>query len=122
MKLPVLVQNDKVIVSVEIGPVDHADLMETFDFLADHFSPCRNKKTLIIIDRGSDYNPLKKQMRQYIDMIGRLHESAFSRIALVVSKLFHYGLGRMAEGLVDARRGQFRVFKDEKEAHDWLSV
>ena len=120
MKLPVLVQNDRVVVTVDPGPVEHADIMETFDFLIDQFS-ARPRGKLIIIDPGSDYNPSNRQMRQYADMIGHLHESGFSMIALVVSKLFHYGLGRMAEGLADFRKGRFRVFKDEKQARDWLS-
>ncbi|MBT8370435.1 MAG: STAS/SEC14 domain-containing protein [Desulfobacterales bacterium] len=118
---PVGIEKDIVIVTSKTGQVEHADVIETLTFLADDSSSYQNKK-LLIIDPSSDYNPSREELQQFINLIKVLLEKAFTRIALVVSKEFHYGLGRMTEAFSESGKGQFRVFNDAQEAREWLSI
>ena len=118
---PVVIENDIVVINAENRQVKHADVLETLAYLADTYSSNQNKK-LIIIDPSSDYSPSREELQQFIDSIRFLLENAFSRIALVVSRDFHYGLGRMTEVFSEVENGQFRVFHDEQEARSWLSM
>ena len=118
---PLGVENDIVIIADKTGQVEHVDIVETLAFLADNPSSYSNKK-LLIVDSGSDFNPSREELQQFIDLIKLLLETTFSRIALVVSKIVHYGLGRITEGFTEVEKGQFCVFKDEQEARDWLSI
>lgn len=118
---PVQVENDIVLIASETGQVKHVDVVETLDFFADNSASYQGKK-LLIIDPGSNYSPSREELQQFIDLIQLLLEKTFSRIALVVSKIIHYGLGRITAGYTEAEKGQFCVFKDEQEARDWLSI
>jgi len=118
---PAEMENDIVIIASETGQVKHVDVVETLAFLADNSSSYQSKK-LLIIDQGSNYNPSREELQQFIDLIKLLLEKAFSRIALVVSKIIHYGLGRITEGFTEVEKGKFCVFTDEQEARNWLST
>ena len=118
---PIEVENDIVIITSEAGQVKHADVVETLSFIEDNSSSYQNKK-LLIIDPVSEYDPSREELQQFINLIKLLLETTFSRIALVVSKIVHYGLGRITEGFTEVEKGQFCVFKDEQEARDWLSI
>ena len=117
---PVVADNDIVFITSESGQVEHSEVIETLGFLADNHSSYQNKK-LIIIDPSSDYSPSRDELQQFMNLIRFLLENAFPRIALVVSKDFHYGLGRMTEVFSEVENGQFRVFNDEQEARAWLA-
>jgi len=118
---PVGIEKDIVTVTSETGQVEHVDVIETLTFLADNSCSYQNKK-LIIKDPSSDYNPSPEELPQFMNLIKLLLEKVFSQIALVVSKQFHYGLGRMTEAFSETEKGQFRVFYDEQEAREWLSI
>jgi len=117
---PVKVENDVVVIVDENGQVEHEDVVETLIFLTDNSSSYQNKK-LIILDSGSDYDPSREETLQFMNLISVLLENTFSRIALVVSKTFHFGLGRMTEAFSEPSTGQFRVFINEHKAREWLS-
>ena len=117
---PVKVENDLVVIADENGQVKHEDVVETLIFLTDDSSSFQNKK-LIIIDSGSDYNPSREESLQFMNLISVLLDNTFSRIALVVSKTFHFGLGRMTEAFSEPSAGQFRVFINEQKAREWVS-
>ena len=119
--LSVDVENDIVIIVSKSGQVEHDDVVETLSSLADNSASYQGKK-LLIIDPGSDYSPSRKELQQFIDLIKILLEKSFTQIALVVSKIIHYGLGRITAGFTEVENGQFCVFKDEQEARDWLSI
>jgi len=118
---PVKIENDIVVIISDSDQVRHEDVIETLSFLADNSTSYQNKK-LIIIDPISNYNPSNEELKQFIELVISLLQNIFPQIALVVSKDFHYGLGRMTEVLTETERGQFRVFHDEQEARDWLST
>ena len=118
---PMKVENDIVIITSETGQVKHVDVIDTLSFIADNSSSYQSKK-LLIIDSGSEYDPSREELQQFIGLIKLLLEKTFSRIALVVSKIVHYGLGRIAESFTDLEKGHFSVFTDEQKARDWLST
>jgi hypothetical protein len=76
--------------------------------------------SLLILDPGSLMNPSMEETRKISGFFTSLLESSFLRIALVVSKMVHFGIGRMTEALADPGKGRFKVFRSEKEAREWL--
>jgi hypothetical protein len=109
-----------VVIFNENGKVEHEDFAETLIFLDDIFSSYNNKK-LIIVDPGSDYSPSSEELQEFMNLIWLLLENTFSRIALVVTKKFHFSLGKMTEAFSEASTGWFRVFLNEQKARKWLS-
>ena len=75
---------------------------------------------LLILDPGSLMNPTMEETRKLSTIFTELLESPFLRIALVVSKMVHFGIGRMTEVLADPLKGRFKVFRSEKQAREWL--
>ena len=76
---------------------------------------------LLILDPGSLMNPSMEETRKISNLFTSLLGSPFLRIALVVSKIVHFGIGRMTEALADPGKGRFKVFRSEKDAREWLS-
>ena len=76
--------------------------------------------SLLILDPGSLMNPTMEETRKISTLFTTLLESPFLRIALVVSKMVHFGIGRMTEVLADPVKGRFKVFRNEEQARDWL--
>ena len=118
---PIETKDDMVIITSQDGEVHHNDVVETLSFLSEHPLPHKNGN-LLIIDPGSGYNPSNNEYQQFTYLLGLLLENVFSRIALVVSREFHYGLGRMTEVISETEKGVFRVFKDEAKARDWFLI
>jgi hypothetical protein len=77
---------------------------------------------LLILDPGSLMNPTMEDVRKISSLFTSLLESPFLRIALVVSKMVHFGIGRMTEALADPEKGRFKVFRSEKDAREWLAT
>lgn len=76
---------------------------------------------LLILDQGSLMNPTMEETRNLATIFTALLESPFLRIALVVSKMVHFGIGRMTEVLADPVKGRFKVFRSEQQAREWLT-
>ena len=76
---------------------------------------------LLILDPGSMMNPSLEETREISALFTSLLESPFQRIALVVSKQVHFGIGRMTEAFADPVKGRFKVFRSEREAREWLA-
>lgn len=76
---------------------------------------------LLILDPGSLMNPTMEETRKLSNLFTLLLESPFLRIALVVSKMVHFGIGRMTEALADPEKGRFKVFRSEREAREWIA-
>ena len=76
---------------------------------------------LLILDPGSLMNPNMEETRKISTLFTSLLESPFQRIALVVSKQVHFGIGRMTEAFSDPVKGRFKVFRAEKKAREWLA-
>jgi hypothetical protein len=76
---------------------------------------------LLILDPGSLMNPSTEETRRISLQFASLLGNPFLRIALVVSKLVHFGIGRMTEALTDPGKGRFKVFRSEREAREWIA-
>jgi hypothetical protein len=113
------VEEGMVSIFSETGQVAHEDVIETLQFLVDNPSSYRNKR-LIISDPSSDYQPSRDELREMANLMRSLLKDVFPRIALVVKRDLHYGLGRMAEVFSETEGGEFRVFRDDRKARDWL--
>jgi hypothetical protein len=80
-----------------------------------------SSSSLLILDPGSSFNPTMEDTRKIASLFTDLLEKSFLRIGLVVSKMVHFGIGRMTESLADPVKGRFKVFRSEKEAREWLT-
>jgi hypothetical protein len=71
--------------------------------------------------RGLGEAPLPSDIRTRADYVKR-HASSLARPrwALVVTEGVNYGMGRMAEGLVDGSSVELRAFRDLAEAEAWV--
>ena len=117
---PVHIANNIVNITSSIEDVTHTEVTETLEHLANNASSYQSKN-LIIIDPGSNYNPSQSELHKLISLINLLLDEVFHRVALVVSKTSHYGIGRMIEGYSSGAKGQFSVFNNEQEARDWMT-
>jgi hypothetical protein len=77
-------------------------------------------RTLLVIDRGSALKFSKDDTRRIAEILRSILRNQRLRIALVVSKQLHYGIGRMLEVTSGTGGRRFRVFMEERAAHDWL--
>jgi hypothetical protein len=114
------IENEIVVIRSETGQVQHGDVVRTLTFLLENRTSYKNKK-LMIIDPSSDYSPSQEELQEFMGLITSLLENLFSRIALVVPRDLHYGLGRMTEVGSEDAPGEFRVFRTQDEARDWLA-
>ena len=73
------------------------------------------------IDQHSAFDPSKEELAQIAELFLSLLAGQDLRIAVVVSKLVHYGIGRMVEALAGTQGDRFRVFMEEEEARAWLA-
>lgn len=117
--LSVDIQDDIVTINARNDEVTHANIVETLSFFVENPSAYRGKK-LLIVDHGSHYDPSKVELQEFVSLVKSILGSVFPRIALVVPRAFHFGLGRMVEVFADTKEGEFRVFKDEQSARVWF--
>lgn len=119
MALPIKIKGDLVIVNPDIKELSQSEVIETLKLFINNPSLYGGKK-LLIIDYGTKFSPSTENVREFAQHIHTLFTDIFTRIALVVQKNFHYGLGRIAEVFSKAGEHQFGVFRDESEARKWL--
>ena len=117
---PLHIDNNIINITSCTEDVTHSEVTETLEHLANNASSYQ-RKNLLIIDPGSDYNPSQSELYKLISLINLLLNEAFHKVALVVSKTSHYGIGRMIEGYSSGAKGQFSVFNNEQEARDWMT-
>jgi len=77
-------------------------------------------RTLLVIDRGSALTLSKDDTRRIAEVLRSILRNQRLRIALVVSRQLHYGIGRVLEVTSGTGGRRFRVFMEEGAAHDWL--
>jgi hypothetical protein len=126
MAFPIFVEGDLVTVYSSDGTVEHRDVVDTLKLLSESAREYSGK-SLVIVDPGSKYSPSDDDLRQFARMIAHLLSDVFWRIALVAPSDLHFGLGRMAAGLAEVstperKHGEFRVFREKREAIDWATA
>ncbi len=75
---------------------------------------------ILIDDSGSSFAPDTPTLKAMIDLWSDLSEATPLRIALLVTRPLHYGLGRMLDTFAEGRTLSFSVFSDRGDAVLWL--
>ena len=83
---------------------------------------CQSIRKFLIVDSGSKLEFSKDEVRRISDKLRSLLVNPELRIALVVARTLHYGMGRMLEVTTGTRDRRFRVFMMEEEAREWLGT
>ena len=120
MTFPMRIEGNIVLVDTGDVDVDQHGVVRTLEALKAE-SEIHRGKNLMILDPGSGYHPSMDEIRQFITLTKSLLGNPFSRIALVVPRDLHYGLGRMTEILIRSKTGKFMVFRSETDAREWLA-
>lgn len=76
---------------------------------------------ILIVDRGSEFEPSRDEVQELARGWGAIFRDVPVRIALLVDKDIHYGLGRMASVYAEQHNLPFDVFRHSLDALQWLS-
>lgn len=76
---------------------------------------------ILIVDHGSDFEPSREEIQELTRGLGAIFRGVPVRIALLVDKEIHYGLGRMASVYAEQHDLPFDVFRHSLDALQWLS-
>jgi hypothetical protein len=76
---------------------------------------------ILIVDHGSEFEPSQEEVQEMTKGWGALFRDVPARIALLVEKDIHYGLGRMASVYAEQHGLPFNVFRHSLDAMQWLS-
>jgi hypothetical protein len=86
-------------------------------------APWRSRMTcLLVVDEGSSFSPGREGIRQMMGLVDEILSNESVRIAIVVEKIVHYGIGRVLESRADHGSGRLRVFLMEDAARKWLGI
>ncbi|HXQ25944.1 MAG TPA: hypothetical protein VN822_06020 [Candidatus Acidoferrales bacterium] len=104
--------------AIAVGPVGYSDV-------EDHILQQRRSVSLsyreFLDGRGAGPRFSPAEVRQIVELLRNLsRESPLGRTAVLVSSDYAFGLMRMFEMLLEDVF-EFRVFRDEREAHAWLA-
>ena len=78
------------------------------------------KSKVLLFDKGGRYAPTLPETSDLVSMIKRYQESDFGRFAVVVTGVFHWGIGRTLAAIAALNAVEFRVFRNEEIAKKWL--
>jgi len=76
---------------------------------------------LLVVDEGSTFSPTRDGIKVLAGLMDRILEKDGARIAIVVTRIVHYGIGRIIEARA-GHGGQVRVFLKEEAARQWLGM
>ena len=76
---------------------------------------------ILIVDHGSEFEPSREEVQELARGWGAIFHDVPVRIALLVDKDIHYGLGRMAAVYAEQHDVPFDVFRHSLDALQWLS-
>jgi 3'-phosphoadenosine 5'-phosphosulfate sulfotransferase (PAPS reductase)/FAD synthetase len=76
---------------------------------------------ILIVDHGSEFEPSREEVQDLARGWGAIFRDVPVRIALLVDKDIHYGLGRMISVYAGQHDLPFDVFRHSLDALQWLS-
>ena len=76
---------------------------------------------ILIVDHGSEFEPSREEVQELARGWGAIFRDVPVRIALLVDRDIHYGLGRMASVYAEQHDLPFDVFRHSLDALQWLS-
>ena len=74
---------------------------------------------VLIVDSSSSFNPSNEELREVVDLMKHLSDNVAERIALVVGRDLHYGLGRIVQAHLGDTHA-FHTFRSVSDAKAWL--
>jgi len=76
---------------------------------------------ILIVDHGSDFEPSLEEVQELARGWSEIFRNVPVRIALLVERDLHYGLGRMTAVYAEQHDLPFDVFRHSLDALQWLS-
>ena len=76
---------------------------------------------ILIVDHGSEFEPNREEVQELARGWGEIFRGVPVRIALLVEKDIHYGLGRMVSVYAEQHGFPFDVFRHSLDAMQWLA-
>ncbi len=76
---------------------------------------------ILIVDQGSEFEPNREQVQELARGWGEIFRDVPVRIALLVERDIHYGLGRMVSVYAEQHHLPFDVFRHSLDAMQWLA-
>ncbi len=76
---------------------------------------------ILIVDHGSEFEPSREEVQDLARGWGAIFRDVPVRIALLVDKDIHYGLGKMASVYAGQHDLPFDVFRHSLDALQWLA-
>ena len=76
---------------------------------------------ILIVDHASEFEPNREEVQDLTRGWGEIFRDVPVRIALLVEKDIHYGLGRMASVYAKQHDLPFDVFRHSLDAMQWLA-
>ncbi len=110
---------DAIVTLVADGDFDLDQVASAFSEICATSQPSSSVRVLID-DGGSSFTPDTPDLKALVHLWSGLSEVTPLRIALLVARRLHYGLGRMLGVFAEGRGFSFSVFSDRAAALDWL--
>jgi len=76
---------------------------------------------ILIVDQASEFEPNREEVQELARGWGEIFRDVPVRIALLVERDIHYGLGRMASVYAEQHDLPFDVFRHSLDAMQWLA-
>jgi hypothetical protein len=108
------------ITAIAEGSFSVGQVLETFSEIRSEFDGSRPLQ-ILIVDHGSEFEPSREEVQELAKGWGAIFSDIPVRIALLVEKDIHYGLGRMASVYAEQHDLPFDVFRHSLDAMQWLS-
>jgi hypothetical protein len=108
------------ITAIAEGSFSVGQVLATFSEIRSEFDGLRPLQ-ILIVDHGSEFEPSREEVQELAKGWGAIFCDIPVRIALLVDKDIHYGLGRMASVYAEQHDLPFDVFRHSLDAMQWLS-
>ena len=102
------------------GSFSVGDVHAAFSEIRSEFDGSTPLKVLIV-DHGSEFEPSRVEVQELARGWGAIFHDVPVRIALLVERDIHYGLGRMVSVYAKQHDLPFDVFRHSLDAMQWLS-
>ena len=119
MGLTYSIERELVTVFAE-GSFEVGDVLAAFSKIRSEFDSSLPLQ-ILIVDQASDFEPKREEVQELARGWSEIFRGVPVRIALLVEKDIHYGLGRMASVYAEQHNLPFDVFRHSLDAMQWLS-
>jgi hypothetical protein len=102
------------------GSFSVGDILAAFSKIQSEFAPPPPLQ-ILIVDHASEFEPSREEALELASGWGAIFRDIPVRIALLVGKDIHYGLGRMVSVYAEQHDLLFNVFRHSLDALQWLS-